>query len=171
MSHMVKIDTLQLSNTRSGGILVAIRNCLVKYVQIIKTDCKYVLWFKINKFIFNTIEDVLFGVCYIPHEGSRYSSNDCFLEVEQELIKLVQDKKYVCLMGDFNARIGHMPDYFTPDHFLSEINVCENFSHSEIEIRSNIFEKHSIPLQRVVQDSTVNNYGYKFIDMCKSNDI
>lgn len=73
-----------LSNVRSGGILVAIRESIVKYVHIIKTDCKYALWFKISKSLFNTCEDVLFGVCYIPPEGSKYSSNDCFLEIEQD---------------------------------------------------------------------------------------
>lgn len=67
-----------LSNVRSGGILVAIRESIVKYVHIIKTDCKYALWFKISKTLFNTCEDVLFGACYIPPEGSKYSSNDCF---------------------------------------------------------------------------------------------
>ena len=34
-----------LSKTRSGGILVAVRDNIVKYVHVIRTDCKYVSWF------------------------------------------------------------------------------------------------------------------------------
>ena len=57
------------------------------------------------------------GVCYIPPEGTKYSSNDCFLEIEQKLVNLAQDSKHVCLMGDFNAGTGTLPDFFTPDVF------------------------------------------------------
>ena len=59
-------------------------------------------------------QDVLFGVCYVPPEGTKYSSNDCFLKI-QELIHLAHDQnKPVFLMGDFNARTGTLPDFFTP---------------------------------------------------------
>ena len=60
-------------------------------------------------------QDVLFGVCYVPPEGTKYASNDCFLEIEQELIHLAHEQiKPVCSMGDFNARTGTLPDFFTP---------------------------------------------------------
>lgn len=71
-----------LLNVRLGGIFVVIRESIVKYVYIIKIDCKYVLWFKISKIFFNICEDVFFGVCYILFEGSKYFLNDCFLEIE-----------------------------------------------------------------------------------------
>ena len=74
-------------------------------------------------------------------------------------------------MGDFNARTGHLPDFFTPDAFLSQVNVCDDFSNSETRVRSVVFEKFSIPLQRTVQDVTVNNFGYKFTEFCKNNDL
>lgn len=37
-----------------------------------------------------------------------------FLEIEQDLVNLSNDNKYVCLMGDFNARTGHRADFFYP---------------------------------------------------------
>lgn len=50
-------------------------------------------------------QDVFFGVCYVPPEGTKYASNDCFLEIKQELIHLAHDQnKLVCFMDDFNAR-------------------------------------------------------------------
>ena len=45
-------------------------------MHVIRTDCKYVLWFKIDRIIFDTVEDVVVEVCYIPPEGNKYSSND-----------------------------------------------------------------------------------------------
>lgn len=38
-----------LSKTRSGGILVAVKDYVIKFVKIIRTDCKYVFWFTIDK--------------------------------------------------------------------------------------------------------------------------
>ena len=59
-----------------------------------------------------------------------------FLEIEQELIHLAHDQnKSVCLMGDFNAKTGNLQDFFTPDAFLSKVDIYENFSHGEIGIR------------------------------------
>ena len=71
-----------------------------------------------------------------------------FLEIEHELINLAQDSKHVCLMGDFNARTGHLPDFFTPDAFLSQVNVCDEFSYSETRVRSVVFEETFDPFTK-----------------------
>ena len=86
---------------------------------------------------------------------------------------LAQDSKHVCLVGDFNARTGHLPDFFKPDAFLSQVSVhiCDEFSYSETRVRSVVFEKLSIPLQRTVQDVTVYNFGNKFTEFCKNIDL
>ena len=63
--------------------MVAFKDNIVKYIRIVNTDCKYVFWFRVNKFFLSTTEDAIFGVGYTPAEGSRYSTNDCFLEIEQ----------------------------------------------------------------------------------------
>ena len=101
----------KLSKVRSGGIILSAREDIVKHVKIIDTDCKYVLWFKIDKMFLNYDEDLICGIVYIPPEGSKFSSSESFIEFEQELISVVKDYKYVCLMGDFNARVGHLKDY------------------------------------------------------------
>lgn len=54
----------KLSKTRSGGIILSVKENLAKHVKIIKTDCKNVLWFKINKLLLNYDEDLLCGIVY-----------------------------------------------------------------------------------------------------------
>lgn len=71
----------ELTNPRSGEIIVAVRNNIVKYREIMSTD---VFRLKLDKFLLNTCtcihEDLLWGVVYIQPEGSKYASPDCFLE-------------------------------------------------------------------------------------------
>ena len=151
--------------------MVAFKDSIVKYIEIVNTDCKYVFWFRVNKSLLGTTEDAIFGVVYIPPEGSRYSTNDCFLEIEQELINITNGNNYVCLFGDFNSRTGHLEDFFTPDHFLSNVTHSPDSYQYHAEKRSVIFENHQIPLKRVVKDCVTNNFGYKLTDLCKNNEL
>ena len=60
---------------------------IVKFVKIIRTDCIYVFFtIQFDKTLFEMTQNVLFGVRYVPHEGTKYASYDCFLEIEQVLI-------------------------------------------------------------------------------------
>ena len=119
--------------------MVAFKDSIVKYIEIVNTDCKYVFWFRVNKSLLSTTEDAILGVVYIPPEGSRYSTNDCFLEIEQELINITNGNNYVCLFGDFNSRTGHLEDFFTPDHFLSNVTHSLDSYQYHTEKRSVIF--------------------------------
>lgn len=161
----------KLTNTRSGGIILAVRDNIVKYIKIINTDCKYVFWFKLDKMLLNSTDDLLCGVVYIPPEGSRYASPDCFIEIEQELINITNESKCFCLMGDFNARVGHLNDFFISDDFLAHLNGCTDIFQPDIVERALVFESYNIPLKRIVQDTIVNNYGYKLIEFCKKNEV
>lgn len=44
-------------------------------------------------------------IVYIPPENSKYSSPDCFLEIEQELLTVSKNCNNICLVGDYNARL------------------------------------------------------------------
>ena len=46
--------------------MVAFKDSIVKYIEIVNTDCKYVFWFRVNKSLLGTTEDAIFGVVYIP---------------------------------------------------------------------------------------------------------
>lgn len=66
-------------------------------------------------------------------------------------------------------RVGKMQDYYTPDDFLAHVTHCE--IQSEVATRSIIFDNYQIPLDRIVRDHTINNFGYKLVEFCKNNDI
>lgn len=107
----------KLSNIRSGGIIVAIKDNIAKHINVIDTDCKFIMWLKISKVLFNVDKDVICGVVYIPPEASKYSSNDSFMKIEQELFNFSKDSNYFCFMGDLNSRVGRLGDFVEPDDF------------------------------------------------------
>jgi hypothetical protein len=150
----------KLSKARSGGIILSVRENIVKHVKIIDTDCKYVLWFKVDKIFLEYEADLICGIVYIPPEGSEFSSSAIFIEFEQELISVIKDYKHVCLMGDFNARVGHLKDYVMLDDFLTQMNMGGDTYCTDAADRSQVFEKCNIQLEQQVHDSRVNNYGY-----------
>ena len=73
----------KLTNILSGGIILAVRDDIAKHVKIIKTDG--VLWFKLEKLLLNSKEDVFCGVVYIPSRGSKYLTTDCFFRIRRRV--------------------------------------------------------------------------------------
>lgn len=68
-------------NIRLGGIIVVIKDNIVKYINVIDIDCKFIMWLKISKVLFNIDKDVICGVVYIFLEVSKYLFNDSFMEI------------------------------------------------------------------------------------------
>jgi len=56
-------------------------------VSFIDTPSKYVLWFKLSNSI-TKCGDVLYGVIYMPPEGSLYYNGSAFVEIQSELDSL-----------------------------------------------------------------------------------
>lgn len=111
----------------------------------------------------------VFGVVYtcIPSEGSKHSSNDCYTEMEQELISLSYGNQHVWLFGDFNARTGNVDNYFTPDNYL--LNITNNADSFQLDVKTHysVFEKLQVSSAR--SDIVVNNFGYKLVEFCTNN--
>ena len=59
---------------------------------------------------------------------------------------------HILLTGDFNARIGLLPDYVSHD---SDLHVPLPPDYSV-----------DIPISRKSEDHTVNNYGRELLDVC-----
>lgn len=140
----------KFTKTRSCGIMLVVKNDIVKYVKTINTDCKYVFWFKLSIFILNIKDDVLCGVICIPPKGIKYSSLDCFSDIEQELLSFTKDKENVCLM--ILILVGHLLDLYTPDNYLMHVNNCEDIFLLDIASRSLIFEKCNVALKKTTTD-------------------
>ena len=42
-------NRFDIAKVKTGGIILVVREYLVKYVDVITSDCKYVFWFKLSK--------------------------------------------------------------------------------------------------------------------------
>ncbi len=130
-----------ISKYKSGGIAVAIKSKYYKYIREIKTDSKLVLWFTISKHLTCLNDDVLCGAIYIPPERTKYSVNDPYLELQNELNSLSPKYSEILLIGDTNSRTGKLKDIVEPDAFLCNEHNLDFIvdEHNEILIS---FPKH-----------------------------
>ena len=157
------------SRTRSGGIVVGYRKSLAEYITPINTECKYVQWFKVKGTLFDCDSDVLFGAVYIPPEGSPYSSPDAFNEIELEYLDLITGFEFVCLSGDFNARVSEKKDYFDEIE-LSEFELILDDESDQLNDVSKL-ELYDINKNRICEDKATNNYGVHLLNFCKVNSL
>ena len=162
-------NRFDVAKVKSGGLILAVKENLIEYIDIITSDCKFVFWFKLSKKVVNLNSDILFGIVYIPPENTRYSSADCFTDIEQELMNFSKTSEHVCLLGDFNSRTGKLKDYVYLDNFLANHNKLDEETRLSLEdvnilLESNILHRENI-------DIHCNNYGYKFIEFCRNNNL
>ena len=83
---------------KSGGIILAYKTELSNFVNIVESESKYILWFKLNKSLFHLPRDVLFGIVYVPPENSKYYIGDPFNEIENELLDFSTNFENVCII-------------------------------------------------------------------------
>lgn len=177
-----ELDDLKLPNEysfyakhrkKSGGIVVVYRKFLSKFLNFINSESEFVQWVEICKNISNLNERILLGCIYIPPEYTRYSSDESFIEIEDELIKFSNETKNITLIGDFNARTSTLLDYIILDENLLEILDVDDF----YENNENIFSylqlvDKNISLERYSKDiGRVNKYGTMLIELCKRSGI
>ena len=86
---------------KSGGIILAYKTELSNFVNIVESESKYILWFKLNKSLFHLPQDVLFGTVYVPPENSKYCIGDPFNEIENELLDFSTNFENICIIGDW----------------------------------------------------------------------
>ncbi|CAG2185030.1 unnamed protein product [Mytilus edulis] len=155
----------KVTKTRSGGITVGYKEHLKTMIEIIDTECKYVMWFQVNGKAFNLDKPVVFGVVYIPPEYTRYSSDEAVNEIEQEFLRFSNISNYICLLGDFNARTGCDDDFV----IINEDEHGDNNLSDFIENPINALEALSIPTKRESMDKGKNRYGNMLLNFCKGN--
>ena len=74
--------------------------------------------------------------------------------------------KYVCLLGDFNARTSCLSDITTVD-ILQQIGVSpESLFSTDV---ADQLKQYSLDIERVSQDVKVNEFGRNIVDFCKNN--
>ena len=158
------LNRTNIAHRRSGGIAMLTKQTLGRYVNVIESKSKYVSWLTISIALTGFSKDLLVGGVYIPPEGSRYGSVDSFDDIEHELTRVLQHKDYLVLMiGDFNAHTKCLKDHFE----IEPDNVMHCYLPNDI-----LNENDTIAHERVSEDKhRPNNYGYRFIDLCKSQSL
>ncbi|KAK3086335.1 hypothetical protein FSP39_017010 [Pinctada imbricata] len=100
--------------------------------------------------------------CYFPPEGSVfYTRNDVDLyqSLEESIFKYKQIGD-VYIAGDFNSRCGDKDDFILHDNMSSSLlDRLEPLIY---------YENDDIIKKRNSMDITVNNFGRKFLDLCKT---
>ncbi|CAG2203416.1 unnamed protein product [Mytilus edulis] len=126
------------SRVKSGGIAFGYKNEMSKYIHIIETKSSLVLWAKISADFLQTDEDLVIGNVYIPPENSLYKITDALNELEQELLKLSVNYKYIMLVGDFNSRTASDIDFSnivnSKHDIVSDSDLCYDYSNTLQEL-------------------------------------
>lgn len=155
---------------KSGGIGVLYKNHLKDKITLIETDSDYILWVRFDKSIFESDEDFILGILYVPPAQSRFLNEDEYLNLETEITLMCGQSAYICLTGDMNARTAELSDFITADSFIADMmdfdqETLNFFNQAELLKTLNINEK------RVSCDKKTNNNGYKLIEICINNNL
>ncbi|CAG2192228.1 unnamed protein product [Mytilus edulis] len=158
----------KITSFRSGGIALGYRSQYAKFIHCIETDCPFVLWFRVDRILFRTEDDIIMGIVYIPPENTRYTSENAMSEIEIEFLELQKNSNCIFLLGDFNSRTANEQDFFNisdfEEHLTEFIDVNE---FNDIHVLDDL----KIPRIRNSSDTVVNSYGRKLIQFCKNNNM
>ena len=131
-----------------GGIMVFVRKHYEGLVSLVENmNCKFGVFLKCSKLLFDTDKDVILSFIYLPPLGSPLYKN-----MERHGIDLLEDlylqlpicDKYHIIMGDLNSRTGMLNDFFEQEKNVKEFEEYEN-----------IFDSFSIP--RASRDKVITS--------------
>lgn len=63
--YIFKMKNRKKIGRKSGGMILAYKESLENYIELLDIESKYVLWFKVSSKLVNLNEDVIFGNVYI----------------------------------------------------------------------------------------------------------
>ena len=156
---------LKSRSVQGGGTVILIRNKFKKYISFEKNQFDTIIWLKISRHMIHLQEDLYVGCVYLPpHNSSFHQLYDCevFLELEEQIATFMSEGK-VLLLGDFNARTSNRDDFIGDD-------ILDNTILKEVtELLT--YELDSVLSVRKNPDDTVNDYGVKLLNMCKSSGL
>ena len=99
-----------LTNWRSGGVLVAVRNDLCKYITQVEYTADFMIVLILDKGLFNFDKKIVFITAYIPPYNTKYSTIDHFRTISNLLLEYDPEDFYYLLVGDLNAHTSTETD-------------------------------------------------------------
>ena len=152
--HSFRKNELKSSKRSSGGIVCYFRQKFNNAIQVIQSKHDDLLWIRFKKDSFSINRDIYLGIVYIipANSTSLNHRTDSFQTLQEEIDEFSQ-KGDIILGGDFNSRIGLLPDYIEDDN-----NIYGNSDPEQIDSTEYA--------NRYSQDKTVNSFGRQLIDLC-----
>lgn len=148
--HSYRQNELKSSKRSSGGILCYLKQKFNTAVDLVKSRHDDLLWIKFKKEHFTIDRDIYLCIVYIIPENSTSLRHrtDSFeiLKLEIDEFSKIGD---IIIGGDFNSRIGLLPDFVEEDD-----NLYWNGDPEQI-IDNRFANRYS-------QDKTINSPGKKF---------
>ena len=140
----------------SGGIALAIKHELSNSVELLKSRSDNILWARIK--CSGDDKDVLLGTVYISPLNSSYSKNVLVnqfktWEILTEELATFRSTYRVCLVGDFNARTGTLPDVIIHDD-RKFVGMPEDYVNDR-----QLLDRNNC-------DLTINPFGERLCEMC-----
>ena len=150
----------------SGGLCLAIKNDLLKYITYVENECNFILWCKIDKRCFDTYDHIYLACVYVPPETSNYVTVSCFDEIESEIIECKKLSDLIIVGGDFNAHTSTRPDIISIDPLDAHIDHILPDLSAIVSIETKL-ELLQLPCTRLTEDTHgMNNWGHKLIECC-----
>ena len=168
------LSPVSMQNPYSGGLGIFVRDYILPYLDLNEIDSEYLMLIKISSSTSTTDRDihVCIAFAYLPTEGSDYSDNDSFSEIETVLLPYIDSCKHFYIMGDLNARTGTTPEYteFDIDRVTFQQYSIDNDVMNYLD-NGNELQTHRISRLRVSRDSVKNNFGNKLLQLCRNYNL
>ena len=150
----------------SGGIGVLINDKIKHLVKVEKIN-EHVIWISIKQ---KQLPPLILGGTYIPPAGSKiylnYQVNDIFQALQADIANFFHSTPLVALCGDFNSRTGGLSDKVT-DVDGRDADIITDLNDA-LAVPQGSTNALWYTKDRLVKDTTHNNFGKDLIQMCKS---
>ena len=141
---------------KSGGLVIYYKKLYKGKITYIKSASRYIMWvcFKANYFT-NLTHDMYIALVYA--RPNTFRENDpLYTTLMGEIIKYA-NKGTVSLMGDFNARVGTLDDFFEESQ-SDHIPLPNTYTFDVVDKRRN-------------SDYKTNVCGIQLLELCKAAEL
>ena len=125
-----------------GGILVFVRSKFEKHFKRVQSECKFAVFIRAEKSLFNTTKDILFSFTYIPPDSSNaYKHELCkgidMLEHYILACDIELNEVLLAIIGDINSRTADRLDFIPQEKAPPELEEFNDILYaSEYERKS-----------------------------------
>ena len=143
-----------------GGVCLLVKNDFVHLCQEVTLNSTIKHY---DGILWCILGNILLGVVYIPPCRSVNLDDEIFEKLQNDIVDIDNECDFddICLLGDFNGRIGTNPDFTPYDDQV--IKLIDDRVANEILLH-NVNDNIDC---RISSDSVLNEQGKKLLSLCK----